>query len=311
MNLGSTGASLGVALDPNDYAYFSKTNVDATVDTFNGNMSGLSAASSGVTIDNSHKSAYASVTATPGVFAYAWFTNSNAAGYFLDQITLLNSAQFTTDAATAITPGSNLTANRSLCSYDFDGLLTFALTAANGAYIKALATGTAGTGTKLTTNGAGGISEIDDLCINRWNLYRLGIDEIWCNGQQMLDMNKLVIKNGGAPLIRYNLDGSNPGMIDAGAIIGSLINPITGQKMRLRVHPVMPPGCILGMCVRLPYKLSGINEICRMLLRQDYYALEWPLRTRKWEFGDYFDGVLQEYFPPRMGVIYNIAPGIA
>jgi hypothetical protein len=108
MNLGKTGRSLGVALDPNDYAYISKTNVDATVDTFGGNISKISAASSGVTIDATHKSAYGTVTATPGAFAYAWYTNSNSAGYFLDQITLINSAQFTTDAATAIAPGTNL-----------------------------------------------------------------------------------------------------------------------------------------------------------------------------------------------------------
>ena len=34
--------------------------------------------------------------------------------------------------------------------------------------------------------------------------------------------------------------------------------------------------------------------------RQDYYQIEWPLRTRKYEYGVYADEVLQHYFPPSM-----------
>ena len=312
MNLGGVGTSLGVTLDPNDFAYVTKTNADASVDYVEGNISKISAASAGVTIDGSHKSAYGYVTPIPGAFAYAWYTNSNSAGYFLDQITLINSAQFTTDAASAIAPGANLSTNYSTCTYDFDGLLTMALKSASGSYVKALATGTAGTGSKLTTNGAGGCSEIDDMCIDRWNLARLSIDEIWLNGQQYLDIVKLVVKNGGAALIKQNVDANNmPLAIAMGLGVKSLLNPITGTEMRLRVHPLVPNGCILGKCNTIPYKLSGINEVQRMLLRQDYYAIEWPLKTRKWEFSVAFDGVLQHYFPPALGVIYNIAPGIA
>jgi hypothetical protein len=311
MNLGTVGSDFGVVLDPNDYAYVTKTNADASVDYIEGNISKVSAESSGVTVDSSHKSVKAYVTATPGAFGYAWYVSVNGGNFYLHSITKINSALFTADPSTTIQPGSNLSTNRSTCTYDFDGLLSIALTTGSGAYVKALATGTPGTGTKLTTNNAGGISEIDDMCIDRYNLYRLSVDEIWCNAQQMLDMNRLIIKNGGAPLIRFNLDGANPSpMIDAGTVIGSLMNPVTGTKMRLRVHPLMPNGCIMGKCNQIPYKLSGINDVQRMLLRQDYAAVEWPLRTKRWEFSVYFDGVLQHYFPPALSVIFNIAAGI-
>ena len=43
-----------------------------------------------------------------------------------------------------------------------------------------------------------------------------------------------------------------------------------------------------------------------MRCRRDYYQLEWPLKTRKYEYGVYFDGVLQNYFPPAFGMITNI-----
>jgi len=34
--------------------------------------------------------------------------------------------------------------------------------------------------------------------------------------------------------------------------------------------------------------------------------IEWPLRTRRWEYGTYFDGLLQCYFPPAYGILRNI-----
>lgn len=311
LNNGTVGSSLGLVLDPNDYAVFTKANTDGSSDTYNGNMSAISSASSGVTIDGTHKSALASVAAVPGAFGYAWYTNANAAGYFLAAITTLNSYNVIADASTTIVPGANLSTRHDKCSLEFDGLLTQALAPASGAYVATLATGTGGTGTKLTTNSAGGITQIDTMCQDRWNLYRLSINELWVNGQQLLDLNTLIIKNGGAPLIRFNLDGASPSTaIDAGTVIGSLLNVITNTKMAIKVHPNMPPGVILGRCTELPYKLSGVAEVCRMLLRQDYYQVEWPRRSRKYEYGVYFDGVLQNYFPPSLAVITNIAPGV-
>ena len=46
-----------------------------------------------------------------------------------------------------------------------------------------------------------------------------------------------------------------------------------------------------------------------MLMRQDYYSLEWPLKTRKYEYGVYADGVLQHFAPFSMGIITNIGNG--
>jgi hypothetical protein len=45
-----------------------------------------------------------------------------------------------------------------------------------------------------------------------------------------------------------------------------------------------------------------------MRMRREYYQIEWPQRSRKYEYGIYADGVLQNYFPPSQGVITNIAP---
>jgi hypothetical protein len=45
-----------------------------------------------------------------------------------------------------------------------------------------------------------------------------------------------------------------------------------------------------------------------MKLRRDYFQVQWPIRTLRYEYGVYFDGVLQIYFLPAYGAITNIAP---
>jgi hypothetical protein len=57
---------------------------------------------------------------------------------------------------------------------------------------------------------------------------------------------------------------------------------------------------------KAPYSLSGVTNLIQIKTRQEYYAIEWAKRTRKYEFGDYVDEVLQHYFPVSLGVIQNI-----
>ncbi len=312
LNNGSTGSSIGLTIDPNDKAVCTKVNGDGTSETYNGNMSAISSASSGVTIDASHKSAGAYVTAIPGAVGYAWYWSANGGTYYLGAITTVNHVKIDANPTTTIAVGSNLNTRHDLCSLEFDGLLAQGYTTASGAYVKHLAVGTPGTGTQLTSDGAGGISQLNDLFVDRWNLFKLGMDEIQMNAQQLLDINQIIIKNGGAPLIRFNVDGTNPAAsIVAGTRVEGVMNPVTGQRVKFVVHPNMSPGTMLGRCTELPYSLSGVVDVCRMLMRQDYYQLEWPRTTRKYRYGVYADGVLQHYFPPALAIIDNIMPGHA
>lgn len=52
-----------------------------------------------------------------------------------------------------------------------------------------------------------------------------------------------------------------------------------------------------------------MGTICRIHLRRDYTQYEWPMTTFNQFFSVFWDGVLQHFFPPAMGSIYNIAPG--
>ena len=310
-NQGGTNKGMTVStFDPNDYAVITKTNLDASVDTFNGGVSQVSDAGT-ATIDSGHRSATMYVTAVPGACAYAWYASVNSGTHYLMAVTQINSYSMTADPTTTTVVGANLAANRSCSDLDFDGLLTMAFLSAGGSYIKAMATGTPGTGTKLTSDGAGGITEFSDLFQSQWDNYRLSPETALVSAKTLQDISDIVVKNGGAPLVRFNTDASNPGMIQAGASVGQLWNKITNKPVKLVSHPNMPKGMVLfrTSALGIPYPLPGIANLERMLIQKGYYAIEWPLRSRRYEYGEYVHEVLQHFFMPALSVIYNIAPG--
>lgn len=130
---------------------------------------------------------------------------------------------------------------------------------------------------------------------------------IYVSTQELLTITSLIIKNGGAPLLHLNVDANNPASLQAGVVVGSYQNKITGQRVPLRIHPNLAAGTIFMFTSRLPYPLANVGNIVQMKMRRDYHQIEWPLRTRRYEYGVYADGVLQHYAPFSMGIITNIA----
>jgi hypothetical protein len=191
--------------------------------------------------------------------------------------------------------------------YNYDGMLSFAKVA-NNAISVALATGTAGTGTGLTADGAGGVQEINNLLQNMFDTSRIGPSDLLVSSAGIRTINKLCIGNGGAPLFRFVMDdkGGVSGLA-AGATIGSYLNPITNTLIRVRVHPNMPAGTILGYCREIPYPLNGVGNVFQVKTRKEYYSLQWPFKSRKFEYGVYADEVLQHYAPFSLLKLYNVA----
>lgn len=309
-NNGTTGETFGAATATVPGA-ISRTNADGSTESYNGGSAQKSAARSVVVSGGSNLASITSITtAVNGAVGYAWFLGA-AGSEKLNQVTTINSAVFTAASDSGAQLASSLAAaDHSRSSLIFDGLLTQIWTSGSGAYTNTLASGTAGTGTKLTSNAAGGITEIDTAFVAFWQKYRLSPSHIFVHSQQLTDITKTVVKNGGAPLIRLNANAANPGMIAAGTRVGTVLNSITGQDVQLIVHPNIASGTIMFYSNELPYKLSGITNTCQIRARRDYYQIEWPQRSRKWEYGVYADEVLQHFFPASMGIINNIAPGV-
>ncbi|MGH7191757.1 MAG: hypothetical protein ACREF0_21505, partial [Acetobacteraceae bacterium] len=81
-----------------------------------------------------------------------------------------------------------------------------------------------------------------------------------------------------------------------------------GNTLDIEVHPFLPPGTILFWSDRTPYELSGVPNLLEAHVRQDYYQIQWPFQTRRYEYGVYCDEVFACYFTPAFGAITNLNP---
>lgn len=308
VNNGSTGQyfDASTATVPGQ---ITRTNADGTTDTFGGG-SAQKSASATIATSGSTSTVTASVTAVSGAVGYAWFLGA-AGSERLAAVTSINSVVLTAPANGGAQLASSLSAvDSSTSALDFDGLLTQAIKAGSGAYVAQQATGSAGTGTPLTSDGAGGIVEFEQAFVYFYNRYRLSPTKIYVSSQELINITKKVISNGGAPLLKLNANiNSQTNAVAAGVVVGSYWNKVTGQEVPLVVHPNMPAGTIFFYTERLPYPMANVSNVAQMLMRQDYYQIEWPLRSRKYEYGVYADGVLQHFAPFSMGVLSNIGNG--
>ena len=253
-----------------------------------------------------------------GAVAYAWYVGA-AGSETLQAITTINSATFSApltsgqQAATAITADNSRNATLA-----FDGLLTVGFNPVNNAYVQTLASGTAGTGMFLTASGRGSVVEIDNMLVSMWNAYRVSPTVLYVNAQEQRNITNKCLTNASGPLLRYNVavDGGNGGPygVSASGVVRWYYNPFSidgGFDIPVKVHPDLPPGTILALCERLPvwYQSNQTPNVAEVMTRRDYYRVDWPLRTRRREFGVYAEETLAVYAPFGVGILANIGNG--
>lgn len=292
------------------------TGADGLTYTISGGSGIKSAAASSGAVTGPNGSVSASVAQVVGAVAYAWYWGT-AGNELLGAITTINSILIQTNA-TGAQNASAVTADnsRNTTVPAFDGLLTWLWNQA-GINVSRLATGTAGTGTALTSSGRGSVNEIDSILQALWDTYRLGVDEIWVNSQELKNITNKVLSNASGPLLRYvagESDGEAEYRLAASGRIDFYFNPFAiegGQKIPLKVHPTLPPGTIFGRTKTLPpqYQNNNVPQPCEVRTRRDYYEIDWPLRTRQYEMGVYAEEVLAVYAPFSMFALMNIANG--
>jgi hypothetical protein len=286
-----------------------RTNADGSTDTFGGGVARKSANATVVTT-GATGSITASVAPVAGALGYAWFWGP-AGAEKLGAITTINSVKITA-AATGTQFASELGTNdNSTNALAFDGLLYQAIKPGSGSHVLALPTGTAGIGTPLTNDGAGGIVEIDTVLKSMWDNYRLSPDTMWVSSQEASSISRGILAGSQTSAQRFVFESAQD-MVGGGIMVRTYLNRFSmqgGSVVDIKVHPNMPAGTILFTTKMLPYPLAGVGNVMQIRTRQDYYQIEWPLRTRKYEYGVYADEVLQNYFPPSMAVITNIANG--
>ncbi len=307
-----------------------RTNADGSTDTFGGGSSNISVDASVTTGANS-SSVQASWTYTPGAVAFAIFWGPTAAGATLGAITTINSILITTAAGAGTQLASTVIADNSVNALEYDGMLYLALGAgqenpaasASGALIVKQATGTPGVGTPLTSDGAGGIVEIEDDLQAFWEgtgtltANRLSPTHLFVNSQEYRSITAKIVSGGGAPITRLVTEAKATGAPGSAQLYGGLVVTTyvkkygsgAGTPLQIVLHPNIAPGTMMYVHDKLPYPLSNVQNPFQFKYRRDYYQLEWPIRKRTYEYGVYVDGLLQHYFPPSLGVRQNIAKG--
>ena len=306
----------------------SRTNADASVDAY-GSGAAQKSATAGTTTSGATSVITASVTPMRGAVAYAWYVGTAGAERIV-AITTINSVLITalpggTNQLLSALPSSDQSVNGLV----FDGLFaqvfgTSALTAytsvgstctlnlsSGNSLVGQMATGTAGTGTVLTADGKGGIVEIDAMLKAFWDLYRLSPDTIYVSAQEAQNIEQKILTGNSNPAFRFNLTANQNGLM-GGMAVASYLNkfaPGGAQAINIQIHPNCPAGTLLFYSNDIPYPISNVGNVIQVKTRREYYQLEWPLRSRKYEYGVYADEVLQHYFPPSLGVIDTIGAG--
>ena len=297
---GANNGAVGQALDiasakvPGE---ITRQNTDGTTTTFGGGSAQKSAA--GSVTAGAGKKVTASIPAVRGAVAYAWYWGA-AGSEKLGAVTTAAKVEITANAA-GTQAASELAKDNSTSPLEYDGLLTQIALPDSGGYFSDKQTGA------LTSDGAGGVYEFEEAFIHFFTRYRLSPDTVYVNARDLVSLTKLIIGNSGAPLIKLNVDISNTNNIRAGTVVGSYLNKVTGDELNIVVHPNLPAGSYLFYSSRLPAYVQGATSPIQIRTRQEYYQIEWPLRTRKYEYGVYADAVLQCLFTPAFGLITNAA----
>lgn len=298
---------------------------DSKTMTTNGGCAHPSAISAHIT-GSSNLTTTISVVPKNGEVAYLWYFGSanSAASIFLHSLTTVPTIVLTAapsdggnEAVSALTATDFSQNNGSAGSgvnqvTAFDGLLTQAWNNTNlnpqNAYVSNLL------GAVLSTSGKGNVDQIDAMLVQMWNLYKASVDVIWVNAQEMANITSCVLNGSSAPLLRA-ITGENGFDLTGYGVISFYHNPYIpgGRKIPIVIHPTLPPGTMIAYAKTLPayYKSNSTPNVAEVLTRRDYYAQEWPLTTREYQYGVYSEEVLALYAPFAVGMITGIGNGFS
>jgi hypothetical protein len=291
------------------------TGADGKTFTLNGGSAQKSAAATQAV--SLGQTLFCSVAPVAGAVGYAWFL-ATAGNERLEAITTINSVAFSAPLAGTHQLASAVTAaDYSTNSTAYDGLFTTAIKSGSGAYTASLATGTAGTGTALTASGRGSVNEIDAMMQTMWNNYQVSLSEIYVNAQELKNITTKVLTGAsGGSLVNYFHDPkAGEYILTAGGVVEFYYNPFmapgAGRRIPISIHPMVPPGTIVGWAADLPiqYQSNEVPNVAEVKTRADYYQIDWPITTRQRQVGVYSEQVLAVYAPFAMGVLNNITNG--
>lgn len=314
-----------------------KVNADTSVDTYGGGSARPSAEAS--LVISSTNCAVCSVTAVPGAYAYAWYASSSSGTETLIGLTPSNQVILTGTFPANAQPIGNLyisgsPADNSVNQLIPDGILNQISAAVSGPDPgRAMATNTilpnaTNTGDTITTSPSGALvytmatgnvgltpqgsnfPVIDVFLQAAYDQYKIGYDRMLISAADNTDtFGAMLGQSASASPYRVQFDADQTsGRIVAGRRVTAYQNKSFGNDLDVEIHPYVPPGTIVFWSDRSPYELSGVANLIEARVRQDYYQIPWPWRTRRYEYGVYVDETFPCKFTPAFGIITNKNP---
>jgi hypothetical protein len=307
-----------------------KTNTDGSIDVFGG---GSAKPSVEVTVTPTAGQIITSTVAVvPNAVAYAWYFGTTSGQTRLAKITAGNQIIFSSVPPTTTQLITALQVNGAYQDNSVNGLLPDGILSQMYGQVFGAAPGTAmatnstlpsgvslaasgslnyqasSANTGLTISGTN-IFEWDQLLQAAYDQYKIGFDRILMSSADIANFMGTFFGQNAAASFRILFDAeAETGRIVAGRRVTSYLNKFFGNTLDVEIHPYVPPGTQIFWSDRTPYELSGVPNILEAHVRMDYYQIQWPWRTRRYEYGVYTDEVFAGYFMPAFAVLNNVNP---
>lgn len=294
----------------------SYTSADGNSIVNNGGTSLISAPSNMVLTTTGNQSVKVTVTPIPGAFGYAAYIDSTAndsvsptyalgyfSGVYTTSVFTITSLPATTVQRLSDLTDTDYSANPSTANTtgDFDGICTWYAGSQAGArpsYWKDLA------GAALTSDGAGGIVEVETAIANQWNTYQVTPDAMLVSSDLVPYVNiRMQTSPSGSGAATFFMRQGEPGKGMGGSLIEEYkckFSAFSRSKvLPIRNIPWLPSNTILMPTFNNPYPAAGdsIPANFRMVCREGYYGLKFPYTSRIHSLGIFCEEALECYVP--------------
>ena len=277
----------------------------------------------------------ATVTPVPGAVGYAWYASATAGTERFAAITSGNRLIITQVPAATAQPISNLfvagsPVDNSTNAFIPDGVIPQIYSAILGpAPGTAMATQSvlpgvvasgdtlaiAPSGSLLYTKAAGNtgltvsgisISEFDAVNEAAYEQYKISYDRWLISSADVQSITGQLLNQPSTNMpFRMDILRRPDGTIVAGQRVTTYHNKWSGMEQAIDVHPYIPAGTVIGWSDKPPNYQQNVGNILEARLRMDYYQVQWPPTTLRYEFGVYVDEVFALKFCPSFAILTN------
>lgn len=241
-----------------------------------------------------------SVPPVLGAAAYAVFVGTSAGAARLATITFLTSGDILTIPTATQLLSALAATDESQDALVFDGFAAQLTASGFGGYQKTYAN------QALSSDGGAGITQYNDAFQWFWDNWKLSPDKIYVSASKAIAIDKIIVANGGAPIMRVNTTPGGETGFGRGKRITSILNKVTNAEVEIIVHPEAPDTWDMFTSDSVPFPTSNIGSPAEIHVRKDYHGEDWPRNNKRYEYGVYTDECLPIYAEGAFGIVQGL-----